>query len=109
MSPLVPASGVVLLALLWSLSAFAGWAAAAFCSDRGLGPGCRAHVAAAVRPSALVAAVAALLAAAALIAPSATRSASAARTAQMRLLAASAGCWAAALVVLFALGETVGG
>ncbi len=98
-----------MLALLWLLSAFAGWAAAAFCSDRGLGQACRAHVAAAVHPSGVVAAVAALLAAAALIAPSAMRSEAAARTARMRLLAASAGCWAAALVVLFALGETVGG
>jgi len=105
----LPATGVFLLAALWGLSAFAGWAAAAFCSDRGLGQECRAHVNAAVRPSAMVAVVAALLAAAALAAARVARSPSAARTLRMRLLTASAGCWAVALAVLFALGEAAGG
>lgn len=108
MSPLVPATGIILLAALWLMSVFAGWATVAFCSDRGIGQGCRADVAAAIRPSGLLAAAAALLAAAALIAPQATRSAAAARKVRMRLLAASAACWAIALAVLFALGEVVG-
>jgi hypothetical protein len=104
-SPLVPAIAVGLLALLWLLSAFGGWAAAAFCSDRGLGGICRAHVVAAVRPSSLPAAIAAVLAAAALLAPLATRSAAAARAARMRLLSMSAACLVMALTVLFFAGQ----
>jgi hypothetical protein len=76
-SSLVPATGVVLLALLWLMSAFDGWAAAAFCPGQSLGSSCRAHIAAAVRPSAIVALVAAALACAALLAPVARRSVSA--------------------------------
>lgn len=116
-SPLVPATGVVLLALLWLLSAFDGWAASAFCSDRGLGGACRAHVTAAVRPSTLAAAVAALLAAAALVAPAliwslrsarSARSARAARLVRLRLLVGSAACWVLALAILFVAGEAAG-
>ena len=119
----MPATGVALLALLWLLSAFDGWAVAAFCTGQGPGSSCRAHVAAAVRPSAIVSAVAAALAAAALLAPPAiravrsaratpaaaaaqtARSASAVRAARIWLLIASAACWMLALAVLFVAGE----
>jgi hypothetical protein len=106
LSPLVPAVGVGLLALLWLLSAAGGWATAAFCSDQAAGAGCRAHVAASVRPSAWAAAVAVALAAAALLAPAALRSGTAAaQRLRLRLLAGSAACWVLALVVLFVAGE----
>jgi hypothetical protein len=104
-SPLVPATGVVLLALFWLLSAFAGWAASAFCSDRGLGDACRAHIAVSLRPSTLVAALAAGLAAVALAAPVFVRSAAGARLVRLRLLFGSAACWLLALAVLFIAGE----
>ncbi len=105
----MPAVGVGLLALLWLLSAFDGWAAAAFCSDRGLGSSCHAHVAAAVRPSVVPAAIAAALAAAALVASLATQSAPSARTARMGLLATSAMCWVIALAVVFVAGQAAAG
>jgi hypothetical protein len=106
LSPLVPAVGVGLLALLWLLSAAGGWAVAAFCSGHEPGAACRAHVAASVRPSALLAAIAVTLAAAALLAPSAVRSGTAAaQRLRLRLLAGSAACWVLALAVLFVAGE----
>ncbi len=105
-SPLVPAIGVALLALLWLLSAFDGWAAAAFCSDRGLGGSCRAHVVAAVRPSVLPAAVATVLAVTALVASLRARSEAAVRAARMRLLVMSALCWVIALAVVFVAGQS---
>ena len=105
-SPLVPAVGVGLLALLWLLSAAGGWATAAFCSGQPAGASCRAHVAASVRPSALAAAVAVALAAAALLAPPAVRSGgAAAQRLRLWLLAGSAACWVLALAVLFVAGE----
>jgi hypothetical protein len=106
LSPLVPAVGVALLALLWLLSAAGGWATAAFCSGQAAGASCRAHVAASVRPSALAAVVAVALAVAALLAPSAARSgAAAAQRLRLWLLAGSAACWVLALAVLFVAGE----
>ncbi len=105
-SPLLPFTAVVLLAALWALSAFGGWAAAAFCSDRGLGAGCRAHVVAAVHPSVLPASTATALAAAAVLAPLARPSATEAR---IRLFAISAACWVLALGVLFVAGQVAAG
>lgn len=105
----MPAVGVGLLALLWLLSAAGGWAVAAFCPGHGPGGACRAHVAASVRPSAAVAAIAVTLAAAALLAPLAVRSGAVAPQRQrlrLRLLAGSAACWVLALAVLFVAGET---
>jgi hypothetical protein len=102
LSPLVPAIGVGLLALLWLLAAFDGWAATAFCSDRGLGDACRAHVVAAVRPSITPAAIATALAAAAMLVSFATPPAKAVRA---RLFALSAACWVVALAVVFAAGQ----
>jgi hypothetical protein len=104
-SPVVPATGVALLALLWVLSAFAGWAAAAFCPDPSLAGTCQDQLAAAVRPSAAVAAVAAALAGVALAAPLVMKSAPAAKTARLWLLVASVACWVLALAVLFVAGE----
>jgi hypothetical protein len=107
-SLLVPTTGIVLLAALWLLSAFDGWATSAFCTSGGAVTACRAHVTAAVRPSTLVAAVAALLAVAALTAPALMRSAPAARRARLRLLGGSAACWVVAIGVLFVAGEFAG-
>jgi hypothetical protein len=104
-SPVVPAAGVVLLALLWVLSAFAGWATAAFCPDPSLAGACQDQVTAAVRPSAAVAAVAAALAGVALMAPLAMKSVPAARAARLWLLVASVAGWVLALAVLFVAGE----
>jgi hypothetical protein len=99
---------VVLLAVLWLLSAFDGWAASAFCTERGLGGACRAEVTAAVRPSGLVAALAALLAVGAALTRVAVTTEEHARPVRLRLFAASIACWLLALVVLFAAGEAAG-
>jgi hypothetical protein len=107
-SALVPGTGVVLLAVLWLFSAFDGWAASAFCTDRGLGSACRSEVAAAVRPSALVAVLAALLAVGAVLARVAVTGEEQARAARVRLFGASVACWLLALGVLFAAGEAAG-
>lgn len=107
-SALVPATGVVLLAVLWLFSAFDGWAAAAFCTERGLGGACRAEVAAAVRPSVFVAVLAALLAVGAGLARVVVTGAEQARSVRVRLFAASVACWLLALAVLFAAGEAAG-
>jgi hypothetical protein len=104
-SAAVPAIGVVLLALLWVLSAFAGWATTAFCSDPAVAGACQDQVAAAVRPSAAVAAVASALAGAALVAPFVTKFVPAAKAARLWLLVASVACWVLALAVLFVAGE----
>jgi hypothetical protein len=105
LSPLVPGIGVGLLALLWLLSAAGGWATAAFCSGQAASASCRAQVAASVRPSAAAAAAGLLLAGAAVVAPAARRVRPVARTVRLRLLAGSAACFVAALLVLFITGE----
>ena len=107
-SPVIPGIGVALLALLWLLSAFDGWAAAAFCSGRDPGGTCHAQVTAAIHPSGVVAAVATAIAAAALVAPSVARSVPAARAARLWLLTASVVCWVLALAVLFVAGKAAG-
>ncbi|MGE5286343.1 MAG: hypothetical protein ACM3ML_03880 [Micromonosporaceae bacterium] len=107
-SPVIPGTGVVLLALLWLLSAFDGWAAAAFCSGGDPGGTCHAQVTAAIRPSGVVAAVAAVIAGAALLAPSVVRSVPTARAARLWLLVASVVCWVLALAVLFVAGKAAG-
>ena len=107
-SALVPGTGVILLAVLWLFSAFDGWAAAAFCTDRGLGGACRAEVAAAVRPSGLVAGLAVLLAVGAALARVVFMGEEQARSVRIRLLGASVACWLLAFVVLFAAGEAAG-
>jgi hypothetical protein len=107
-SPVIPGVGAVLLALLWVLSAFDGWAASAFCSGRDLGGTCHAQVGAAIRPSGVVAGIAAAIAAAALFAPSAVKSVPAARAARLWLLTASVVCWVLALAVLFIAGKAAG-
>lgn len=107
-SALIPGTGVALLAALWLFSAFDGWANAAFCTDRGLGAACSAEVAAAVRPSVLVAALAALLAVGAALAKVVVTGKEQARPVIVRLLSASVACWLLALAVLFAAGEAAG-
>lgn len=107
-SALVPGTAVVLLAVLWLFSAFDGWAADAFCSDRGLGNACRSQVTAAVRPSALVAVLAAVLAVGALLTKVIFPGPQQARSSRVRLFAASVACWLLALAVLFAAGEAAG-
>lgn len=107
-SALVPGIAVVLLAALWLFSAFDGWAAAAFCTDRGLGGACSAEVAAAVRPSGLVAVLAALLALGAALARVVVTGEEQARSVRVRLFGASVACWLLALAVLFAAGEAAG-
>jgi hypothetical protein len=99
---------VALLAILWLFSAFDGWAANAFCTDRGLGGACRAEVAAAVRPSVLVAVLAALLAVGAALARLIMTGEEQARATRLRLFTASVACWLLALGVLFAAGEAAG-
>jgi hypothetical protein len=107
-SPVIPGTGVVLLALLWVLSAFDGWAASAFCPDPDLGGTCHAQVATAIRPSGVVAGIAAAIAVAALLVPSAVKSVPAARTARLWLLTASVVFWVLALAVLFIAGKAAG-
>jgi hypothetical protein len=99
----------VLLAALWVLSAFGGWAESAFCSDRGLGESCRTHVDAVVRTSAVPASIALTLAAVALLAPLRPYPKAQLRTVRMRLLALSAALWVLALVMLFIGGEVAAG
>ena len=98
----------MLLAALWLFSAFDGWASAAFCTERGLGAACSAEVAAAVRPSAFVAVLAAVLAVGAALAKVAVTGREQARSVTVRLLGASVACWLLALAVLFAAGEAAG-
>ena len=107
-SALVPGTAVMLLAVLWLFSAFDGWAADAFCTERGLGSACRNQVSAAVRPSALVAVLAVLLAVGALLAGVIFSGGEQARASRVRLFGASVACWLLALGVLFAAGEAAG-
>ncbi len=107
-SALIPATGVLLLAVLWLFSAFDGWAASAFCTDHGLGGGCTAEVTAAVRPSILMAVLAALLAVGAVVSRFVFTSDEQVRAARLRLWAASVACWLFALGVLFAAGVAHG-
>jgi hypothetical protein len=105
-SAVVPGAAVAFLAALWLMSVPGHWVDAAFCSDRGLGLACRAHVNSAVPWSGGIAAAAALLSAAAVLTPVLTRSAGTARIARLRMLTASAACWLLALAVFFIAGET---
>ncbi len=105
---LIPLTAAALLAALWLLSAYNGWAVSAFCTDRGLGSDCSQHIANAVGPSTAIAILAAGFAVAAGLAPWVIRPESPGRGLRIWLLALSVAAWLLALLILFAVGETTG-
>lgn len=102
-SAFLPAVAGALLAALWVLTAFAGWALAAFCAPHGAppAPACGARIRSAVELTGAVAAVAVGLTASAWIAPRARRD----PALRARLLGAAVVAWVLAEGLLFILGK----
>ncbi|HUK67986.1 MAG TPA: hypothetical protein VLW50_04400 [Streptosporangiaceae bacterium] len=105
LSPWLPFTAVILLTALWLLSAFGGWATAAFCSASGFGASCRAHVHGVLFAASWVASVGLTASLVGLLAPLQTRSREHTRTARMKLFTVSAALYVIALTIVFIGGQ----